>query len=131
MSDFLEVLMHVRKFKAAIKELSIDDLKSVYEKLNSVIEKRVEQEIADKEKNAERNSNIDAIRKQMEELGLSIDDIELSQPSKKKYSPRSPRPPKYKIDVNGEVITWTGQGRMPIVFKKEIDEGFDLNDFLI
>ena len=129
MSDFLETLTHGRKFKAAIKELSTDELKTFAEKLEQLIVAREAQAETELAENAERNAQIDAIRKQMAELGLSMDEVgETPKAPKKK---REPRPAKYKIDVNGETITWTGQGRMPTVFKKELDEGFELNDFLI
>ena len=35
------------------------------------------------------------------------------------------------LDINGEEVTWTGQGRMPTVFKTELDNGRIMEDFLI
>ena len=128
MTDFLAILTHGRRFKAAVKALPVEELTLFQDKLNKIIDDREAQIAADLEANAERNAQIDAIRKQMAELGLSADDIEAVKAPKKK---RDPRPAKYKIEVNGETITWTGQGRMPTVFKKELDEGFTLEDFLI
>ena len=128
MTDFLAILTHGRKFKAAVTDLSAEELKLFQDKLNKLIDEREAQEAADLEMNAERNDQIDAIRKQMAELGLSTDDLDAVKAPKKK---REPRPAKYSIEVNGETVAWTGQGRMPTVFKKELDEGFDLSDFLI
>ncbi|MBL4815448.1 H-NS family nucleoid-associated regulatory protein [Shewanella sp.] len=130
MSDFLEILTHGRRFKAAVKELSIEDLKELAVKLDKVISERDSQAEAEAEATAERNAKIDEIRKQMEAVGLSIDDLGASvvKPAPKK---RAPRPAKYTIDVNGEAITWTGQGRMPTVFKTELDKGRSMDDFLI
>ncbi|MPY21246.1 H-NS histone family protein [Shewanella psychropiezotolerans] len=130
MSDFLEILTHGRRFKAAVKELSIEDLKELAVKLDKVISERDSQAEAEAEATAERNAKIDEIRKQMEAVGLSIDDLGASavKPAPKK---RAPRPAKYAIDVNGEAITWTGQGRMPTVFKTELDKGRSMDDFLI
>ena len=128
MSDFLATLTHGRKFKAAVIDLPVEDLKLFQDKLNKLIDDREAQETADLEMNAERNAQIDAIRKQMAELGLNTEDLDAVKAPKKK---REPRPAKYKIEVGGEAITWTGQGRMPTVFKKELDEGFEISDFLI
>ncbi|MPY21142.1 H-NS histone family protein [Shewanella psychropiezotolerans] len=129
MSDFLEILTHGRKFKAAVKDLPFDELKVFAGKLEQLIATREAQAEAELAENAERNAQIDAIRKQMAELGLSLDDVgEAPKAPKKK---REPRPAKYSIEVNGETISWTGQGRMPTVFKKELDEGFELKGFLI
>lgn len=130
MSDFLEILTHGRRFKAAVKELSIEDLKELAVKLDKVISERASQVEAEAEATAERNAKIDEIRKQMEAVGLSIDDLgatEIKAAPKK----RAPRPAKYTIDSNGETITWTGQGRMPTVFKNELDKGRPMEDFLI
>ncbi|MCL1064260.1 H-NS histone family protein [Shewanella benthica] len=128
MTDFLATLTHGRKFKAAVTDLSVEELILFQDKLNKLIDDREAQEAANLEMNAERNAQIDAIRKQMAELGLSTDDLDAVKAPKKK---REPRPAKYSIEVNGETITWTGQGRMPTVFKKELDKGFELSDFLI
>jgi DNA-binding protein H-NS len=46
---------------------------------------------------------------------------------------RAARPAKYQYkDENGELKTWTGQGRTPAVIKKAIEEqGKSLDDFLL
>ncbi|WP_298768986.1 H-NS family nucleoid-associated regulatory protein [uncultured Shewanella sp.] len=130
MSEFLDILTHGRRFKAAVKELSLEQLQELAEKLEKIIEEKSSQAEADNQALAERNAKIEEIRKQMEAVGLSVDDIGgaavKSAPKK-----RAPRPPKYKIDVDGEEITWTGQGRMPTVFKAELDKGRKMEDFLI
>ena len=48
-------------------------------------------------------------------------------------SKRAARPAKYQFtDENGELKTWTGQGRTPAVIKKAIEEqGKSLDDFLL
>lgn len=126
MNDFLSTLTHARKLKTAIRDLSVDELNDVASKLEKLIAERERQAEAEQTMNAARNAQIEAIREQMQALGLSAADIDAAmvKPAKKK---RAPRPAKYKIDVDGETITWTGQGRMPSVFKKEIDEGFERN----
>ena len=128
MSDFLEILTHGRRFKAAVKELSVEELQELATKLDKIIEEREELAELESQANAERNAKIDAICKQMEEIGLSVDDLGEVKAAPKK---RAPRPPKYEISVDGEMIRWTGQGRMPTVFKNEVDNGRSLDDFLI
>lgn len=130
MSEFLDILTHGRRFKAAVKDLTLEQLQELADKLEKVIEEKSSQAEAENEAMAERNAKIEEIRKQMEAVGLSIDDIGgaaiKSAPKK-----RAPRPAKYKITVEGEEITWTGQGRMPTVFKAELDNGSNMDDFLI
>ncbi|MBM7071751.1 H-NS histone family protein [Shewanella sp. 202IG2-18] len=128
MSDFLEILTHGRRFKAAVKDLSIEELEDLATKLDKIIVERKELAELESKANAERDAKIEAIRKQMEEIGLSVDDLGDVKSAPKK---RAPRPPKYEITVDGETIRWTGQGRMPTVFKSEVDSGKSLDDFLI
>ncbi|QLE84900.1 MULTISPECIES: H-NS family nucleoid-associated regulatory protein [Shewanella] len=130
MSDFLDILTHGRRFKAAVKELSIDELKELSGKLEKIITDREAKIAAESEALAERNAKIDEIRKQMEAVGLSVDDLGAAA-LKAAPKKRAPRPAKYKIEVNGETITWTGQGRTPTVFKNELDKGRSMDDFLI
>ena len=40
MSEFLEILTHGRRLQGAVKDLSVEELTSVQEKLNNIIEKR-------------------------------------------------------------------------------------------
>ncbi|WP_394128764.1 H-NS family nucleoid-associated regulatory protein [Shewanella maritima] len=131
MSDFLDILTHGRRFKAAVKELSLIELKETAEKLNKIIDDREQQLQAEQAANAERNARIADILAQIEDSGLSIEDLGDLAAVKPAPKKRAPRPAKYEITVDGEHITWTGQGRMPTVFKKEVDSGKSMDDFLI
>ncbi|MGL4750068.1 MAG: H-NS family nucleoid-associated regulatory protein, partial [Shewanella sp.] len=116
MSEFLEILTHGRRFKAAVKDLSVDELRDLAAKLDKILVERESMEAEEQQAIAARNAKIEEIRQQMEAVGLSIDDlggVAVKASSKK----RAPRPAKYQIEVDGEVIQWTGQGRMPTVFK--------------
>lgn len=128
MSDFISILTHTRRFKAAVRELALTELCSFQEKLTALIEAREQEESEAASLNAERHAQINEIKQKMAELGLNTDDLEHMAVPKKK---RPPRPAKYQIEVDGKMITWTGQGRMPTPFKKELDDGFELSDFLI
>ncbi|PKG58460.1 histone [Shewanella sp. Choline-02u-19] len=130
MNEFLDILTHGRRFKAAVKELSLEELKDLGVKLEKIIEEKASQAEAESEAMAERNAKIEEIRQQMEAIGLSVDDIGgvgIKAAPKK----RAPRPAKYQIEVNGEMVQWTGQGRMPTVFKNELEKGRTMEDFLI
>ncbi|MBE8168465.1 MAG: H-NS histone family protein [Shewanella sp.] len=128
MNEFLEILTHGRRFKAAVKELALEELKELAVKLDKIVADREEKEAEDLQKNAARYAKIEEIRKQMEAIGLSVDDLGGVKAAPKK---REPRPAKYQIDVDGEMVQWTGQGRMPTVFKNKIEAGRKIEDFLI
>ncbi|ABI38429.1 histone family protein nucleoid-structuring protein H-NS [Shewanella sp. MR-4] len=130
MSEFLEILTHGRRFKAAVKDLSVEELRDLAAKLDKILVERESMEAEEQQAIAARNAKIEEIRQQMEAVGLSIDDlggVAVKAAGKK----RAPRPAKYQIEVNGEVIQWTGQGRMPTVFKNEVNKGRSMDDFLI
>jgi DNA-binding protein H-NS len=132
MSDFLDILTHGRRFKSAVKELSLDDLRETAAKLEKIIDERQEEEKLELEANAERNARIAEILAQIENSGLSIEDLgDVTSSAKSSTKKRAPRPPKYQISIDGELIQWTGQGRMPTVFKQQIDSGKNMAEFLI
>lgn len=128
MTDFLKTLTHARKLKAEVRTLSLQELHAVQKQLETLIDNREKNAAEAASLNAERNARLNEIKKQMAELGLRPEDLGAVTATKK---PRKSSPPKYRIKVDGEWITWTGQGRTPKVFQKELDEGFELSDFLI
>ncbi|TKB50825.1 H-NS histone family protein [Ferrimonas aestuarii] len=130
MADFLEILTHGRRLKAQVKELELDELQDVIAKLQKIADDREAEAAEEQAAQAERIAKIEAIRKQLAEDGISVDELnalEGSAPRKK----RAPRPPKYMIVVDGEEITWTGQGRTPKAIKEQLDQGRSLEEFLI
>jgi DNA-binding protein H-NS len=131
MSDFLDILTHGRRFKAAVKELALDDLRELAVKLEKVITEREKEEKALLEANAERNTRIAELLAQIENSGLSLEDLGDVTTAKAPQKKRAPRPAKYQITVDGELVQWTGQGRMPTVFKNQLDSGKKIEQFLI
>ncbi len=131
MSEFISILTHGRKLQGAVKELSVEELQDVASKLERIIEKRKEKDAAAIEAEKARMAKIAEIQKQLEEAGLSADDLQAAAPVKQRKSLGQKRPIKYKLsDANGE-HTWTGIGRMPRVFAAALDSGKTLDDFKI
>ena len=130
MNDFLRIITHARRFKSALKDIGVEQLEEVKIKLQKIIDDRIAEEEAARIENAEK---IEKIRKYKELLAEDgIDPGELLDGSSEKQGKRAPRQPKYEIwSEKGEHITWTGQGRMPNVFKARIDGGETLDTFLI
>lgn len=130
MSELLRIISHSRRLKSAVKELSTEQLEDIKDKLQAIIEERVLEEAAEKLENQERLEKIKKYREQMAADGIHPD--ELIDISTEKSGRRNPRQPKYEVwNEAGERITWTGQGRMPNVFKARIDSGESLDTFLI
>ena len=131
MSDFLDILTHGRRLQGAVKELSIEELEQIQEKLSGIIEKRKEKLVEQEKLEKEKLEKLAAIKKQMEEAGLNFEDLQaLNVETNKKVGKK--RPVKYKlVDSKGEEHLWTGIGRMPRVYKDALDSGKSLDDFAI
>ena len=130
MNDFLRIITHARRFKSALKELGVEQLEEVKIKLQKIIDDRIAEEKAAQVENAERNEKIRKIRELLVTEGIEPD--ELLDGSSEKQGRKAMRQPKYEIwNEAGEHITWTGQGRMPNVFKTRIETGESLDTFLI
>ncbi|MDK9706012.1 MAG: H-NS histone family protein [Desulforhopalus sp.] len=130
MSEFLRIVSHARRLKSTVKELSIQQLEEIKEKLQTIIEERLSEEMAEKQENLDR---LEKIRKYREMLAADgINPGELSETPAEKPGKRAPRKPKYEVyNEIGERITWTGQGRMPNIFKARVEAGESLDTFLI
>ncbi len=135
MSDFLSILTHERRLRANTKDLSLTELVEVKVKLSRIIQAREEEEAELRKVEAEKLARVEAIRKQMAEAGVQLEDLapELSSQVSKapSQSKRAPKPAKYAYTLDGERKTWTGQGRTPKVIQQALDKGKALKDFLI
>ncbi|WP_409161129.1 H-NS family nucleoid-associated regulatory protein [Pectobacterium sp. B2J-2] len=133
MSEALKVLNNIRTLRAQAREIDLETLEEMLEKLTAIVEDRREEEASGQKERAERQAKIEALRAQLLEDG--IDPAELLgsvSTSKSAKAKREPRPAKYKyIDENGDEKTWTGQGRTPKAIAAAIEAGKKLEDFQI
>jgi len=137
MSDFINILRHERRLKAALKELDLNELETIKEKFDSVIAQRREEEAEKQLQQEAKQKKIEEFKSAMAEAGIELSDIleqelggePIVKTTRKK---REPKPPKYQYtDENDEKQTWTGQGRMPKAMKTAVDNGKSLEVFLI
>ena len=134
MSEFSDILLHARRLQGATKDLSLDELFDAQEKLALVIEKRKELHAQYELENQAKIAQIEAIKKQMLEAGLDISDFDSSLVGDKPKRTRkrgAKRPVKYAITVNSDTTSWTGIGRMPVVFTQALANGKSLEDFAV
>jgi len=130
MNEFTAILCHARRFKKNVKELSIEQLEEVKIKLDKIIEDRTLELEELRQGEVKHLEKIQKIKEMMAAEGIEASDL---QPSTAvKAGKRAPRQPKYEIrNEEGERITWTGQGRMPNLFKNRIEQGGKMETFLI
>lgn len=132
MSEFLDILTHGRRLQGAVKDLSLEELGQVAEKLNNIIDSRKAKEAEKLKAEQEKQEKLSAIRQQLEEAGLGIEDLqELDQGKKSKRSGQK-RPVKYILkDDAGNEHPWTGIGRMPKVYSQALAEGKSLDQYKV
>lgn len=132
MSEFLDVLTHGRRLQGAVKELSLEELNQVVEKLKNIISAREVKEAEKRKAAKEKQDKIDAIRLQMEEAGLDLDDLQGLASAATSGKKGKKRPVKYILkDSDGKEHPWTGIGRMPKVFSEALASGKTLDQFSV
>ncbi|MEC5343188.1 H-NS family nucleoid-associated regulatory protein [Brenneria populi] len=133
MSEALKVLNNIRTLRAQAREIDLETLEEMLEKLTAIVEDRREEEASAQQQNAERQAKLEAFRAQL--LADGIDPAELLgsvSTGKSAKSKRTPRPAKYKyVDENGNEKLWTGQGRTPKAIAAALGSGKSLEDFEI
>ncbi|WP_429123386.1 H-NS family nucleoid-associated regulatory protein [Aeromonas veronii] len=135
MNDFLKTLMNIRSLRAALRELSFEQLVEVKEKLDEVFAECEQQENKIKAESAERLQKLAEFTDMLRDAGIDPSElVGTAAPAKADGSAkvkRAPRPAKYKYIEDGQENTWTGQGRMPKAIAEAVAAGKALDDFLI
>ena len=148
-----KTLLSASKSKVAAnkmaKSLGSDNLDRAIKNLQAAAEK-LKKEEADQAAR-KRSANLKKLKSIMAKMGLSAADVrELSHPQARKRLGGSKKTgvkrkatankglkkgtkvaPKYQIKVGKQLHTWTGRGRMPLVFKNHIESGKALESCLI
>lgn len=134
MSLTLQNLNNIRTLRAMARELSVDILEEMLEKVRIVVEEKQHEQSEFEQQRAEQQNKINVLLERMKADGISPSDllgterVQAGKPAKK----RKVREAKYRfIDVNGEEKTWTGQGRTPKAIANALANGKTLDDFLI
>ncbi|HIF9078202.1 TPA: H-NS family nucleoid-associated regulatory protein [Photobacterium damselae] len=128
MSETISVLLNLRTLRAQSRELTLEQLQEGLEKLTQVVNERVQEEEQLRAENREKEEKLETYRQLLLADGIDPEELiaSMSAPKANK-STRTPRPAKYRYtNEDGQVKTWTGQGRTP---KFLVDK--NLNDYLI
>jgi DNA-binding protein H-NS len=132
-NEFLKVLLNVRSLRAALRELSLEQLQEAHEKIESIYLERLEQAEKEQAANAEHQQKLAEFQAMLAQAGIDPTELVGSAPAAATAAKakRAPRPPKYRYVDNGQEHTWTGQGRMPKYLAQQLEQGRQLDDFLI
>ncbi|CAJ0992890.1 H-NS family nucleoid-associated regulatory protein [Pantoea sp. Nvir] len=132
MNDAFKILNNIRTLRAQARELPLNDLEEILEKLTVVVTERREEVEAEETQNREKEEKLSKYREMLLADGIDPNELLGALEISKKRVKRAPRPAKYSYaDENGEEKFWTGQGRTPAAIKKALDAGKSLDDFLI
>mgnify|MGYP002662559677 CR=1 FL=1 len=134
MSEFLKVLLNIRSLRAALRELPLEQLQEAHEKIELIYLERLE--LAEKEQaaQAEHQQKLAEFQAMLADAGIDPAELVGSAPSTSTSAvkaKRAPRPPKYRYVENGVEKTWTGQGRTPKFLAEQLEQGRQLDEFLI
>ncbi|MBD1575429.1 MULTISPECIES: H-NS family histone-like protein [Vibrio] len=129
-------LLNIRSLRAFTREeFTLQEVEELLEKLSTVYEERKAAEEQELAQQAERDAILADYANKLAKDGINLEDLvaamsggEVKTKSRKK---REPRPAKYQYTLNGEVKTWTGQGRTPSVIQEALDSGKSIDTFLI
>lgn len=141
MNEFLKILLNIRSLRAALRELSFEQLVEVKEKLDEVFAEREQQETKLREESAERLQKLAEFTAMLKDAGIDPSELvgtattattaTTAKAEGTVKSKRAPRPAKYKYTEDGLEKTWTGQGRMPKAIPAAVESGKALEEFLI
>ncbi|MEH6470753.1 MAG: H-NS histone family protein [Halopseudomonas sp.] len=132
MSDILNVLTRKTSLRKACKELSASELEKLFENLSDLINERKQEEAAIEAERAQKQASIDAIKKQMADNGVDLNDLLATLEAAPAAKPKGTVKPKYQIeDGEGNILQWTGRGRTPKLFQQYFDQGGSKEDCLI
>ncbi|WP_067568233.1 histone-like nucleoid-structuring protein H-NS [Candidatus Hoaglandella endobia] len=136
MSETLKNFNNIRTLRAQAKECTLETLEEMLEKLEVVVNERREEDNQAQAEIEERTRKLQQYREMLIADGIDPNELLQSMSASNKSSiktKRAVRPAKYQYtDADGDVKTWTGQGRTPAVIKKAIEEeGKALADFLL
>ncbi|MGL6436429.1 H-NS family histone-like protein [Aeromonas rivipollensis] len=133
MSEFLKVLLNVRSLRAALRELSLEQIKEAHEKIEAIYLERLEQAQKEQAANAEHLQKLAEFQAMLADAGIDPAELLGNAPAVTTTAKgkRAPRPPKYRYVENGIERTWTGQGRTPKYLAEQLEQGRQLDEFLI
>lgn len=136
MSDALKILLNLRSLRATARELTLEQLQDVLEKLQTIVTEREESEAEAIAVEKERLNKLEKYRAMLLDDGIDPEELMASmggtKTKVKTKAKRAARPAKYKyMDIDGTEKTWTGQGRTPKAIRDLLEQGKTMDDFLL
>ena len=114
MTDVLKVLNNIRSLRVIARELPLEQLEGILEKVQLVVAEKKEELLKVQQEENERQERIAKYKELLKQEGITADELAEILGSDVVRKKRESRPAKYQyVDENGVAKTWTGQGRTP------------------
>ena len=132
MTDVLKVLNNIRSLRVIARELPLEQLEGILEKVQLVVAEKKEELLKVQQEENERQERIAKYKELLKQEGITADELAKILGSDVVRKKRESRPAKYQyVDENGVAKTWTGQGRTPKAIQMQLDKGKSLSSFEI
>ncbi|RDF02801.1 DNA-binding protein H-NS-like protein [Aggregatibacter aphrophilus] len=132
MTDVLKVLNNIRSLRVIARELPLEQLEGILEKVQLVVAEKKEELLKVQQEENERQERIAKYKELLKQEGITADELAEILGSDVVRKKRESRPAKYQyVDENGVAKTWTGQGRTPKAIQMQLDKGKSLSSFEI
>lgn len=132
MTDVLKVLNNIRSLRVIARELPLEQLEGILEKVQLVVAEKKEELLKVQQEENERQERIAKYKELLKQEGITADELAEILGSDVVRKKRESRPAKYQyVDENGGAKTWTGQGRTPKAIQMQLDKGKSLSSFEI
>ena len=132
MTDVLKVLTNIRSLRVVARDLALEQLESILEKIQLVVSEKKEELLKVQQEENNRQERIAKDKELLKQEGITTDELAEILGSNVVRKKRESRPAKYQyVDENGVTKTWTGQGRTPKAIQVQLDKGKSLSSFEI
>ena len=132
MTDVLKVLTNIRSLRVIARDLALEQLESILEKIQLVVAEKKEELLKAQQEEDDRQERIAKYKELLKQEGITTDELAEILGSNVVRKKRESRPAKYQyVDENGVTKTWTGQGRTPKAIQVQLDKGKSLSSFEI
>jgi len=130
MTDVLKVLTNIRSLRVIARDLALEQLESILEKIQLVVAEKKEELLKAQQEENDRQERIAKYKELLKQEGITTDELAEILGSNVVRKKRESRPAKYQyVDENGVTKTWTGQGRTPKAIQVQLDKGKSLSSF--
>ena len=126
--NMFEEIMHrlssKTRMRGLFKDVHLEDLERVIERMQGLLEEKRASHEAEQAKNQQKAANIEAVRKMLEEKGLSLSDLGASEEAQPKKRRNVSKYTFEYVTKAGDTVQWYGSttGRLPKDFQAYLDE---------